>query len=133
MTFLVSIDPGTKNIGVSYFHKKYLGSQLLTLTYEEFKDWFHSTFHKLQSLTVVVENQRPDSRHKRICHFLEGYCYARGFTFHLTTLRFGRHLSYKERKKMSVDLFLQQQPHIPRQGKLDDIADSYHLGVKFLL
>ena len=128
---LVSIDPGEKNIGVSYFDilsKQYTGSQLLSLNYDEFRVWVSRLYPRV----VVVEQQKPQSTYTRLVYFLDGFCYARGIPFYKNRLSFGCGLSYKERKRRSVDLFLERTNETHPNIKLDDIADSYNLGYNFL-
>ena len=130
-SYLVSIDPGEKNIGVSYFDiisKQYLGSQLLSMNYDEFKVWTSL----LQPRAIVVEQQKPQCTYARLVYFLEGFCYARGIYFYKRRLMFGYNLTYKQRKQRSVDLFLERTNGIHPNIKLDDIADSYNLGYNFL-
>ena len=130
-SYLVSIDPGEKNIGVSYFDilsKQYLGSQLLSMNYNEFRVWISRLFPRI----VIVEQQKPQSTYTRLVYFLDGFCYARGIPFYKKRLMFGYNLTYKQRKQKSIDLFLARTNGIHPNIKLDDIADSYNLGYNFL-
>ena len=134
MDYLISIDPGRKNMGVSYFsNESYLGSELLSLSYSEFKDWVVKKAASIPSrnITIVVENQLPTSKFYSIPYFLEGFCSAMRWKFAKRKLHFGKGLDYKSRKKASVDAFLNEQP-IPNYHKLDDIADSYNLGKQYI-
>lgn len=125
---LIAIDPGEKNIGVSYFNPNYLGSQLLSLNFQDFKEWLSSLNY---ITTIIVEHQLPQSKYNRLVYFLEGYCFAKNLPFYKRRLSFGKGLSYKQRKQKSVKLF-QQRTGITADIKLDDIADSFNLGYNFL-
>ena len=130
---LVAIDPGEKNIGVSYFDvhsKQYLGSKLLSMNYDEFKVWVS----RLYPLIVVIEQQKPQSTYCRLVNFLDGFCYARNIPFYRRRLQFGYNITYRERKQKSIDLFLlRNNASLTQQNmKLDDIADSFNLGFNFL-
>ncbi|QHG62672.1 holliday junction resolvase [Cetacean poxvirus 1] len=87
--------------------------------------------------TVLLERQPKKSPYLKFVYFIKGYLYNTCNVFCVAPVMTGN--SYKERKRKSINIFLGWMnlfgfiDNIPLRRKLDDVADSFNMAMRFVL
>ncbi|AST09333.1 holliday junction resolvase [Murmansk poxvirus] len=89
--------------------------------------------------TVLLERQPRRSPYVKFIYFIKGFLYHSSNTRVICVSPVMSGNSYRDRKKRSVEAFLdwmdafQMRDSVPDRRKLDDVADSFNLAMRYVL
>ncbi|QRY18990.1 ORF-120 [Teiidae poxvirus 1] len=138
-----SVDLGIKNPAYSVFEFDSKNISLVSLEKLNWsKDWEKNVIKDITKHNpdiVVLEKQGPKSPTSKIIYFVKGFFFSTDTKVIVRNPPF-RGISHRDRKKQSVTVFLEKISEYPdiknsiinKYTKLDDLADSFNLGLSYL-